>query len=263
MPTIKIVSHWDSSKVLFESNTAQTTHKCVIEAISKGADLSGAYLSGADLSGADLSGADLSGAYLFRAYLSGADLSGADLSGADLSGANLSGADLSGANLFRAYLSGADLSGANLSGADLSGVNLFRTDLSGANLSGANLSGANLFRTDLSGALNSDLTIAQTRILPDEGAVIGWKKCRDDVIVKLLIPEGAKRSHAFGRKCRAEWVEVLEVFGAEVGVSLHDGVTEYRKGEIVRPDSFSENWQDECAPGIHFFITRIEAENYN
>ncbi len=122
----------------------------------------------------------------------------------------------------------------------------------------ANLSGANLY-----GALHAELTIAQTRILPDEGAVIGWKKCRGGVIVKLLVPEGAKRSHAFGRKCRAEWVEVLEVFGADVGVSLHDAATKYRKGEVVRPDSFSDNWRDECAPGIHFFITRIEAENYN
>jgi len=138
-----------------------------------------------------------------------------------------------------------------------------RANLSGANLYGANLSGANLSGANLYGALHAELTIAQTRILPDEGAVIGWKKCRGGVIVKLLVPEGAKRSHAFGRKCRAEWVEVLEVFGADVGVSLHDAATKYRKGEVVRPDSFSDNWRDECAPGIHFFITRIEAENYN
>jgi hypothetical protein len=131
-----------------------------------------------------------------------------------------------------------------------------------ANLSRANLSGADLSRANLSGATGAELTIAKTRILPDEGAIIGWKKCRGDVIVKLLIPAEAKRSHAFGRKCRAERVEVLEVFGAEFGLSMHDATTVYRKGEVVRPDSFSEDWQDECAPGIHFFITRLEAENY-
>ena len=243
MSIVKIVSRWDSSKVLFESTTSNSLKEAVIEARRQRANLSGANLYGANLYGANLSGANLYGANLSRANLSGADLSRANLSGANLYGADLSGANLSGANL-----TGADLYGANLSGANLYG----------ANLSGANLSGANLY-----GALHAELTIAQTRILPDEGAVIGWKKCRGGVIVKLLVPEGAKRSHAFGRKCRAEWVEVLEVFGADVGVSLHDAATKYRKGEVVRPDSFSDNWRDECAPGIHFFITRIEAENYN
>jgi Family of unknown function (DUF5758)/Pentapeptide repeats (8 copies) len=222
----------------------------VIPRMSAGKKLGAAVLlalaANANLSRADLSGANLSGAYLSGAYLSGANLSGADLSRADLSGANLSGANLSGA-----YLSGAYLSGANLSGADLSGANL-----SGAYLSGAYLSGA-----DLSGAENADHAIAQTRILP-EGALIGWKKCVDDVVVKLRIPEEAKRSHAFGRKCRAEFVEVLEVIGAECGVSRHDRTTAYRVGERVTCDAWSDNWQEECAGGIHFFITRLEAEAY-
>ena len=151
----------------------------------------------------------------------------------------------------RAALEKATEAGANLSGANLSGAYLSDAYLSGANLSGANLSGA----------IGADLVIAKTRILAD-GDLIGWKKCLHDVIVKLRIPAEAKRSHAFGRKCRAEFADVLEVFGSDVGVSQHDGVTEYRAGQRVTPDSFSENWQDECAPGIHFFITRIEAENY-
>ena len=140
--------------------------------------------------------------------------------------------------------------------ATASRVNLSSADLSGADLSGAYLSGAYL-----SGAKNADMVIARTRIL-SEGDLIGWKKCENNVIVKMQIPSDAKRSHAFGRKCRAEYVKVLEVIGAEVGIAQHDGKTEYRKGEIVKPDSFDENWQEECAPGIHFFITRIEAENY-
>ena len=138
---------------------------------------------------------------------------------------------------------------------------LEKATASGADLSGANLSGANLSGASLYGIKNADLVIARTRIL-SEGDLIGWKKCKNNVIVKMQIPSDAKRSHAFGRKCRAEYVKVLEVIGAEVGIAQHDGKTEYRKGEIVKPDSFDENWQDECAPGIHFFITRIEAENY-
>jgi len=229
-------------------------------------DLSRADLSRADLSRSDLSGANLYGANLSRADLSRANLSGANLYGADLSGANLSRADLSGANLYGADLSGANLSRADLSRADLSRADLSRTDLSGANLSGANLSGADLSRADLydanlSRAINADYVIAQTRILP-EGDLIGWKKCNGGVIVKLRIPEAAKRSHAFGRKCRAEYVDVIEIIGGDKAISQHDGKTEYIVGARVVPDSFSDDWQSECSNGIHFFITKIEAENY-
>ena len=136
-----------------------------------------------------------------------------------------------------------------------------RQMLEKATASRVNLSWADLSGADLSRVKNADLVIARTRIL-SEGDLIGWKKCKNNVIVKMQIPSDAKRSHAFGRKCRAEYVKVLEVIGAEVGIARHDNKTEYRKGEIVKPDSFDENWQDECAPGIHFFITRIEAENY-
>ena len=136
-----------------------------------------------------------------------------------------------------------------------------RANLYGANLSGANLFGANLSRADLSGAKNSDFAIARTRIIPD-GDLIVWKKLKGNVIAKLLIPAAAKRSHAFGRKCRSEYADCLELFGAEVGISQHDGKTEYRAGQRVTADKFDENWQKECAGGIHWFITRAEAEAY-
>ncbi len=136
-----------------------------------------------------------------------------------------------------------------------------RANLSDAYLRGAYLRGADLRDADLSGANGADLAIAMTRILPD-GDLVGWKKCRDGVIVKLRIPDEAKRSHAFGRKCRAEFADVLEVIGAEVGISSHDGKTEYRTGQRVTPDSFDDNWMEECSHGVHFFITRLEAEDY-
>ena len=131
-----------------------------------------------------------------------------------------------------------------------------KADLSGANLSWANLSGA-----DLSGAENADYAIAQTRILP-EGNLIGWKKCNNDVIVKLRIPEDAPRSHAFGRRCGAKFVDVLEVIGANEAIASWDGKTTYRAGERVEAPNWSEEWTLECAGGIHFWITRLEAENY-
>lgn len=230
------------------------------------ADLCGANLSRAILDNANLSYANLRGAHLPRASLMYANLCGANLSYAVLVGASLPYANLRDASLFDANLRGvdlphADLRGANLSRARLSGAVLRSADLTGARLDnadliGANLSGAHLAKVDL-----TDLAFARTRILPD-GDLIGWKKCRDGVLVKLRIPADAKRSHAFGRKCRAEFVDVLEVIGAEVGVSLHDDKTTYRVGERVVADWFEDDWRQECASGIHFYITRAEAEAY-
>lgn len=80
--------------------------------------------------------------------------------------------------------------------------------------------------------------------------------------MKLLIPEHAKRCSATGRKCRASEAEVLEVIGAEVGVSDSDASFQYIKGKVVNPDKFDEDRWNECSSGIHFFITREEAEAY-
>jgi hypothetical protein len=175
---------------------------------------------------------------------------------ADLAGANLAGAYLAGADLAGAYLAGANLAGANLAGANLAGAYLAGANLARANLADANLAGANL-----AGAKGAELAIAKTRILPD-GDLIGWKKCHNNVLVKLRIPADAKRSSAFGRKCRAEFADVLEVIGATEGISQHDSETKYIAGQRVTPDKFDDNWHEECSSGIHFFITRLEAENY-
>jgi len=178
---------------------------------------------------------------------SSADLCGADLRGADLRSADLRDADLRGADLRSADLRDADLRSADLRGADLRSADLRDADLRGANLCGAK---------------GAEFEIAQTRILP-EGDIVGWKKCKSDVIVKLSIPAAAKRSSAFGRKCRAEYAIVLDVIGAKQGVSSFDSSIVYKKGETVKPkEAFSDNWQKECASGIHFFITRLEAEKY-
>jgi len=216
--------------------------------------LSGANLSGADLRSADLSGANLSGAYLSSAYLSGADLRGADLRSADLSGANLSGAYLSGA-----YLSSADLSGAYLRGADLRSA-----DLSGANLSGAYLSSADLSGADLRGADLDKAVIARTLITP-VGAFEAFKITREGIVLRLLIPASAKRfGGLIGRKCRASEAKVIGAIGSRKKrfTSSHDPGFTYIVGKTYKIKDFCNDPRIECAPGIHFFMTEIEAREY-
>ena len=209
--------------------------------------------------------------------LCGADLCGADLRGADLCDASLSHIDLRSADLRGADLRGADLRGADLRGADLRYADLRGADLRSADLRGADLRSADLRYADLRGAKLSELTVAQTSILPDEGDIIGWKKAYVDdtmpprpVIVKLLIPADAQRSNATGRKCRASTARVLDLQDKQgnslppdtTAYSSYDPDFTYQKGETVHVEDFDTNRWEECAPGIHFFITRIEAAEY-
>lgn len=140
-----------------------------------------------------------------------------------------------------------------------------RANLSGSNLSGCNLSGSNLSGSNLSRALNASSAFAMTSITP-QGDLIGWKKCYTEnggfCIVKLKIPMDAKRANASGRKCRAEWAEVLEVDGSPIGFSANTRSFTYEAGKKVVPDKWDDDRWNECSSGIHFFITREEAEDY-
>lgn len=136
-------------------------------------------------------------------------------------------------------------------------------NLRSANLYGANLYGANLQGANLQGAKNIPNKVAAAlQVLPDEGDVIGWKKCCEGVIVKLLVKSETPRSSATTRKCRAKEVTVLEVFGSDVGVSKHYRKVTYKKDEVVTCDYWEEDRWMQCAGGIHFFITKQEAEDY-
>jgi hypothetical protein len=203
---------------------------------------------------------DGSRANLRDADLRGADLYGANLRGADLYGANLRDADLYGANLY-----GANLYGANLYGANLRGANLRDADLYGANLCDANLYGADLRDAYLYGAKNiNPLIAAQLSVPPETGAFEGWKICRDGVLVRLLIPSTAKRSSATGRKCRCSKATVLEIVGGDgkTATSQRDDSFVYGVGGTLTVSDFDDNRWVECSRGIHFFITRKEAEEY-
>ena len=135
-----------------------------------------------------------------------------------------------------------------------------RIDLRGSDLRGSDLRGSNLSCSNLRGVKNEQHALAQTVITP-EGAFIGWKQCNDNVIVKLRIPDDARRSNATGRKCRAEFVDVVDVFGSDVGITNgHGPRTEYRVRERVHCNKWDENRWNECSGGIHFFLTREEAE---
>ena len=239
---IEIRNRWTGSVVFEYTKEGNTITETVLEAIRRCANLCDANLCGADLRGADLYGADLYGADLY-----GADLYGADLCSTDLRSTDLRDADLRGANLCDADLRGANLYGADLRSTDLRGANLRSTDLRGANLS------------DAKGCYLS---------CPTEGSFIGWKKASGH-IVKLRIPEDARRSSATGHKCRCDKAYVMEIQNMDGTKATEDTVRSdhdknfvYTVGATVEVPDFDDNRWSECAPGIHFFIDRRAAVEY-
>ena len=284
---ISIKNRWTGS-ILFEySSVENTLAKTVLEALKGGADLRDADLRDANLCGAnlceanlcranlrgaDLCGANLRDADLRDANLCGANLCGANLCEANLCGANLCGANLCDANLCRANLRGADLCGANLRDANLRDANLRDANLCGANLCEANLCGANLRGSDLRGADLCDANLRRAKgtymACPTDGSFIGWKKA-SGYIVKLQIPEDARRSSAGCEKCRCDKAYVVEIqnidgSNADIGMicSDHDENFVYAVGATVEVSDFDDDRWNECAPGIHFFIDRRAALEY-
>ena len=269
---IEIRNRWTGSVVFEYTKEGNTITETVLDAIRRGADLRGADLRGADLRGANLRGANLRGANLRDANLCDADLCDANLCDADLCDANLCDADLCGANLCDAYLCGAnlrdaDLRGANLRDADLRDANLCDANLRDANLRDADLRGANLCDADLRGANLRDAKGCYLSC-PTEGSFIGWKKASGH-IVKLRIPEDARRSSATGHKCRCDKAYVMEIQNMDGTKATEDTVRSdhdknfvYTVGATVEVPDFDDNRWSECAPGIHFFIDRRAAVEY-
>ena len=142
------------------------------------------------------------------------------------------------------------------------GANLYEANLRGANLRGADLRGANLYEANLYEAKGTYMAC------PTDGSFIGWKKA-SGYIVKLQIPEDARRSSAGGEKCRCDKAYVVEIQNAdgtkadiETIHSNHDANFVYTVGATVEVSDFDGDRWNECAPGIHFFIDRRAAVEY-
>ena len=121
-------------------------------------------------------------------------------------------------------------------------------------------------------------------VCPKKGSFIGWKCAYKTnpalfghgvkfVLIKLEIPEDAKRSSPPGRrKCRCSKAKVLEIVTLDKGkpteefidvaYSIYNPFFVYKVGGWVFVNNFCEDRNIECAPGIHFFMEKEEAMRY-
>ena len=137
-------------------------------------------------------------------------------------------------------------------------------DLYGANLYGANLYGVNLHGAVLREAKNINFPIA----CPEKGSFTAFKKA-GVYIIELEIPADALRSSSTTIKCRCSKAKVISITNLDGTpsdvksvASNYDSEFIYNLGEMVEVPNFDTNRWNECAPGIHFFITRQEAVDF-
>ena len=112
-------------------------------------------------------------------------------------------------------------------------------------------------------------------VCPEQGSFVGYKVGLTlneylfliPCVIKLSIPEDAKRSSAYGNKCRCDKAKVLDIrtFGGQKvksAVSQYDYSFVYEINKEVSVPDFDEDRWHECAPGIHFFMSEKEALDY-
>ena len=229
------IRRWDSKGIIFSYTCEDNTiGKTVEEAVKQGVSLACANLEYSDLSNLNLSNANLSYSRLVKSNLSNSNLYNADLCASDLSEANLFNTNLSNANLHYTYLDFSDLSNAILD-----------------NVKGLNVQ------------------------CPKEGSFIGWKKCigadKKYYIVKLEIPEDAKRSSSTTNICRCSKAKVLDIQNLDgtkadmnivYSIITYFSTCKYIVGKTVESLGFDERYWKECSNGIHFYMRRENAVIY-
>jgi len=264
------------------------------------ADFSGAYMSEANLSEAKINSANFKNAYMRCSALTGAEIShslfeGADLNGASLMNVVISHTRMEGAKMVRSVITdaslyvvlmgGADLAGASFEGSKLGNVNMRMANIQSANFTSSCITKSCCFEhAHLTNAIFTSASISKDtsfdfadlhgcefdgeeryrfgRIL--DRPITGYKKSREGDIVTLEIPKGAIVFSINNSKCRANIAKVIDTGGKPELTSIFDGEFKYRVGDEITPkNGFDLAYNIECAPGIHFFLTREEAEKYN
>ena len=205
---------------------------------------------------------------LEKGDLSGTDSSNTDFTLCSFDGVILNNVDFHYSSVENALFDGCSMHGANFENANMRTASFRFCDMSDCNIKGANLYGAVLENADLTNIQSDEATQWFRLRCPETGAFLGYKKCVNDRMVQLLIPADALRTSATLPSCRCNKAKVLTIKSFDFkknydeAWSLVDENFEYKRGEWVEVKDFNEDrWMDSTT-GIHFWMTREEAEAY-
>jgi hypothetical protein len=235
-----------------------------VKACFTGADFRGADFSRVDFREVDFRGAGFTGVDFSEVDFRGANFRGTDFSRVDFREVDFRWADFIRVDFSEAGFTGADFRWADFRWADFSRVDFRWADFGGVDFRWVDFGEANFREADFGEANFGEAQWDYTTVgihPAAEGSLVGWGK-KQGVIVKMIIPENAKRSCATTRKHRAEYAYVLGVYNDERQVTVDNrwGRTTYTPGQIVYCHKWEEDRWIECAGGIHFFLSRKEAE---
>ena len=196
------------------------------------------------------------------------DLSNIDFSLSSFHRVRFDEANLEYSSVFNALFDECTARKTNFRHANLECAVLRYADMLGCNIEGANLYGAVLEYAKLGGIISDEDTKWFHLHCLEKGALLGYKKCFNELLVQLLIPADAKRTSATLPSCRCNKAKVLTIKSFDYkenhmeASSLVDENFVYRVGEWIEVKNFNEDrWMDSTT-GIHFWITREEAKNY-
>ena len=194
---------------------------------------------------------DFTEAVLSASRFLGAQLCDGKFQGADLSYCDLSFADIDYANFEDAVLKEVDLKWTR---------NSYWASFKNADMEDIDLKGSAIDDKAVEGAKNLFVPM----VCPEEGSFIAWKKCRDGKVIRLMVPEDAQRTGGSSYTCRASEVVILNIFDGEneceEAICLYDDEIVYHKGERIKDEEEFDPSLLHDGTGIHFYITRAEAE---
>ena len=201
------------------------------------------------------------------------NLRGADLSYLSFAHADLKGMDFSGAYFMSTFFGNVNLKDVRFNYAHLYTSSFHYSNLTDVDFRGADITDVSFNNTRMDGIIMDETTSHYHMHCPEEGGFTGYKMAFNDkyhpYIVELKIPACALRSSATSNKCRCSEAKVMSITclegtddGTDIVRSGRNPYFLYKAGETVKVDDFDENRWHECAPGIHFFMTRKEAVDY-
>ena len=240
------------------------TNKSSFQAILQNVDLSYVDLSHVNLRYAILCNVNLENANLCSIDLTFTTIKNSDFTYADLDHARLDKAQIYNCTFYRATFDSAQLyqtyfDNTILCRTEFCRANLSRATLNNTNIDEAYLEACILYNTHIDNATGSLLEYRRGKILTE--SIIGYKKCQNNVIVTLEIPKDAIVFSINGDKCRTNKAKVIAIDGADRAFSKFCRMT-YYVGDEFNIKDFNCEYNRECANGIHFFMTREEAEAY-
>ena len=239
----------------------------------------------------------------YRLNLSNQNLSYISFNLCNLKGIILTNCNLENSLFIETILSVAELTGSSFNNAIFCNCTMIDTFFQYCKFDNAKfIEQNNITNSDFTGIDDSKCEFLHNYpyIFPTEGEFIAWKKIytvtesvnikhiKDKYIVKLLIPEDAKKLSSTSNHARCDKAKVLEIYpmvsidsdtynnidpinesihaATNVVVKLPNGAykrkfvyTTYTPGEMVYPDKFDPDRWDDCSNGIHFFMNINDA----